>query len=409
MQSVFWNISTYDKHFHNGLFKEFYYPDGTQCNWESISKLQQFFHNWFRIEREKKLLTFPVVTQASIHNGNRLTDRKYENFIARELSLGGDFFLYTSDSADSLSSCCRLRNEMADNTFSYTLGAGGVMSGSKSVISINMNRIAQKSKNIHSMILNLKSLVSEIQLYHYAYNENLKKLKKEGMLPVFDAGYITIDKQYLTIGLNGLLESAEYWGFEISNNEEYKDYLVLVLSTIKELNSNAKKELGCMFNSEIVPGESLGVKFSKWDKESGLSITRDVYNSYFYRVEDEYISTFDKMILHGKDVIKYADGGSAFHDNEDSLLSEKQYKAKLKALVKTGCNFWCRNVPRTGCNDCGHINPNHEKYCIKCGSTNVKYATRVIGYLKFVESFSEMRQKEELTRSYKRGENDKIS
>lgn len=300
---------------------------------------------------------------------------------------------------------CRLRNELQDNAFSYTLGAGGVSTGSKGVITLNFNRLIQNTikdkRNIDWDALD-KAIRDEVKTIHkflIAYNEIVRDNLKAGMLPVYDAGYINMSKQFLTIGINGLIEGAEYLGIDISTNQEYFDFCTRCLKPIYEENKKAKtREL--MFNTEYVPAENLGVKNAKWDKEDGYFSPRDCYNSYFYRPEDETCSPVDKLILHGKQTTQWLDGGSACHINLQEHLSKEQYKQLMKIAIKTGCSYFTFNVPNTICNDCGNISKHKFDKCPKCGSENVDYATRIIGYLKRVSKFSEQRQKEEAKRVY---------
>ncbi len=393
-QSVFWNISTFDEFFFDGMFSDFAFPDFSKPSWESLDKLQQEFHKWFRQERTKKLLTFPVVTHAAISNdeGTDWKDLESADFIADEMSKGGEFFIYTSKTADSLASCCRVRNEVDDNTFSYSLGAGGVATGSKNVITINMNRLTQEG---HS----LTELISRIHKYQVAFDKHFKEWQANGLLPVYDAGFISLDKQYLTIGLNGVVEAAEYLGYEISNNDEYKTWLTETLSTFKTMNKEAKEQYGLMFNTEVVPAENLGVKNAKWDRADGLIVPRDCYNSYFYIVEDNG-NLIDNMILHGGEIVGSLDGGQAHHRNHDRRLKFPQYRSLLRSLVITGNNYFCENVPKTCCNECDTITADNLKCCPNCNSSNVDYAARVIGYLKRVRSYSHDRQIEHSDRAY---------
>ncbi len=235
-QSIFWNISTFDKYFFDGIFGGFMFPDATEPKWETLEKLQEAFHGWFREERTKKVLTFPVVTHAAIgsEDGADWKDKHSKDFIATELSLGGEFFIYTSPTADSLASCCRVKNELQDNTFSYSLGAGGVATGSKNVITINMNRLVQNGHN-------LEDVIKRVQKYQVAFDDHFKDWQ-ETLLPVYNAGFISLDKQYLTLGINGLVEAAEYLGHEISTNDEYMNWLKSTLSTFKRLNKDAKED-----------------------------------------------------------------------------------------------------------------------------------------------------------------------
>ena len=212
-QAVFWNVAYYDKYYFESLFGNFFFPDGSQPDWNSLSWLQKRFMKWFNKERTRTVLTFPVETMALLTKDGDVLDKEYGDFTAEMYSEGHSFFTYMSDNADSLSSCCRLRNEIQDNGFSYTLGAGGVSTGSKSVLTINLNRCIQhavKSGILYPFFLEeVVDLVHKVQL---AYNENLKLLQSKGMLPLFDAGYINMNRQYLTIGVNGLVEAAQFMG-----------------------------------------------------------------------------------------------------------------------------------------------------------------------------------------------------
>lgn len=307
-QSVFWNISYFDKNYFEGIFGEFYFPDGTQPQWESLSWLQKKFAKWFNEERTKCILTFPVETMALLTNGEDVVDEEYADFTAEMYSKGHSFFTYMSDSPDSLSSCCRLRNEVTDNQFSYSLGAGGIATGSKSVMTLNINRLVQDAvNNGYDMIEYLRENVKKVHKFQTAYNELLKDYLKDGLLTVYTAGFIDMKKQYLTIGVNGVIEAAEFLGIPVNDNPTYREFMQSILKTISDENRKAKtKEL--MFNCEFVPAENLGVKHANWDRKAGYVVPRDCYNSYFYAVEDTSLTILDKFKLHGKDYIRYLDG-----------------------------------------------------------------------------------------------------
>lgn len=399
-QAVFWNISYYDKYYFDSLFGNFYFPDGSQPDWEGLSWLQKRFMKWFNEERTKTVLTFPVETMAMLTENGECKDKEWGEFAAEMYSEGHSFFTYLSDNADSLSSCCRLRNEIQDNGFSYTLGAGGVSTGSKSVLTINLNRCIQYAVN-HN--LDYKEYLSHvIDLCHkvqLAYNENLKELQKNGMLPLFDAGYINLSRQYLTIGVNGLVEAAEFMGLKINDNPQYLEFVQTVLGLVEKYNKQYRsKEV--MFNCEMIPAENVGVKHAKWDREDGYFVPRDCYNSYFYAVEDDSLTVIDKFKLHGAPYIEHLTGGSALHMNLEEHLSKDQYLQLFKVAAKEGCNYFTFNIPNTVCNDCGHIDKRYLKECPVCKSKNVDYLTRIIGYLKRVSNFSQARQAEAERRYY---------
>lgn len=394
-QSVFWNISIYDEKYFDSLFGDFVFPDMDKPKYESIKKLQVFFMNWFNEERKRSILTFPVVTAAMLVDESGPVDEEFAENCAHDLANGNSFFIYQSKSADSLASCCRLRNEISDNTFSYSLGAGGVATGSINVITLNMNRLIQDKRD-------LKLEVEKIQKYQIAYRKLMEEFKSNGMLPVYTAGYIALEKQFLTIGINGMVEAAESQGLVAGNNQAYIDFVSKNLKIIYDANVKAKGETGYMFNTEFVPAENLGVKNATWDKNDGYDVRRDCYNSYFYVVENDETNVIDKFVLHGEKINKYLDGGSALHLNLDEALTKEGFRKIINLSAKTGCNYFCTNVKVTICNFCDNIDKRTLDKCSKCGSVDIDYGTRIIGYLKRVSSFSSPRQKEHALRFYHR-------
>jgi len=406
-QAVFWNISYYDRPYFESLFGEFVFPDGSRPIWESLSWLQKRFMKWFNAERNRTVLTFPVETMALLAKGDDLIDTEYADFTAEMYAEGHSFFTYMSENADSLSSCCRLRNEIQDNGFSYTLGAGGVSTGSKSVLTINLNRCVQYAKRIGRDYLDfLAEVVDLTHKVQLAYDENLKMFLEKGMLPLFDAGYINMGRQYLTIGVNGLVEAAESCGIEINDNPEYVTFVQEILGLIESYNKKYRSD-GVMFNCEMIPAENVGVKHAKWDREDGYFVPRDCYNSYFYRVEDSSLNVLDKFRLHGRKYIERLTGGSALHMNLEEHLTKSQYRQLLRVAAREGCNYFTFNIPNTVCNECGCIDKRYLKQCPKCASQDIDYLTRIIGYMKRVSNFSAPRQVEAQKRYYGKLEKEK--
>lgn len=399
-QAVFWNISYYDRYYFESLFGDFFFPDGSKPDWEGLNWLQKRFMKWFNQERTKTVLTFPVETVALLSKDGDVLDKEWGDFTAEMYAEGHSFFTYMSSSADSLSSCCRLRNEIQDNGFSYTLGAGGVSTGSKSVLTVNINRCVQYAVN-HQ--LDYKTFLTDvIDLCHraqLAYNENLKALHEHGMLPLFDAGYINMGRQYLTIGVNGLVEAAEFMGIKISDNPDYLRFVQTILGLVEKKNKEYQTK-NVLFNCEMIPAENVGVKHAKWDLEDGYFVPRSCYNSYFYVVEDDSLNIIDKFRLHGAPYIEHLTGGSALHMNLEEHLSQAQYRKLLKVAAEEGCNYFTFNIPNTICNECGYIDKRYLRECPHCRSRNVDYMTRIIGYLKRVSNFSEARQHETAQRYY---------
>lgn len=427
-QCPFTNISYYDHTYFDSLFGEFYYPDGTKPEWTAINVLQKMFMKFFNKLRTKQILTFPVETLAMVHDGKDIIDKEYKDFCAEMYAEGHSFFTYISDSADSLASCCRLRNELAENTFSPTSGLTGVMTGSCNVITLNINRIVQDYcswkwegiRNIYNFFIEgaikfsrgeawefqeyLKNILDRVYKYHIAYKTMLYEQEEKGMFAACNGGYIHMNKLYSTIGINGLNEAAKFLGLKVSNNPEYIKFLQLILGTIKEANKKHSihdKKRPFLFNSEVVPAESLGGKNYRWDKSQGYWVPEDenLYNSYFFDAHDN-TSVLDKMILHGRQTAQYCDGGSACHINLEDHLSKKQYLKLLEFAVKEGTNYFTFNIPNSKCEDCGYITKHPITECSKCHSKDITQYTRVIGYLRPIKSFGKDRQIEANKRVY---------
>lgn len=420
-QSPFTNVSYYDHTYFDSLFGEFYYPDGTKPQWEAVDCLQRLFMKFFNKLRTKQILTFPVETMAMVYGPktNDIIDKDYKDFTAEMYAEGHSFFTYISDSADSLASCCRLRNELAENTFNPTSGLTGVMTGSCNVITLNINRIVQdwyKSLNIgsqfpltyhKSLSEYLSKILERVYKYHIAFKTMLYDLEDKGMFAASNGGYIYISKLYSTIGINGLNEAARFLGMTVGNNKEYIEFLQLVLGTIKEQNkahSIHDTNRPFLFNSEVVPAEGLGGKNYNWDKEDGYWVPKDenLYNSYFYDAHDD-TSVLDKFILHGRQTYQYTDGGSAAHINLEDHLSKEQYLKLIDFAIVNGTNYFTFNIPNSKCDDCGYITKHPITECPKCHSKNITQYTRVIGYLRPIKSFGKDRQVEASHRTYSDG------
>lgn len=421
-QSPFTNVSYYDHTYFDSLFGEFYYPDGTKPQWEAVDCLQRLFMKFFNKLRTKQILTFPVETMAMVYDPktNDIIDKDYKDFTAEMYAEGHSFFTYISDSADSLASCCRLRNELAENTFNPTSGLTGVMTGSCNVITLNINRIVQDCNKAYGLKRNggwkentsflknyLVDILERVYKYHIAFKTMLYDLEDKGMFAASNGGYIHISKLYSTIGINGLNEAARFLGMTVGNNKEYIEFLQLVLGIIKEQNKihsihDANRPF--LFNSEVVPAEGLGGKNYNWDKEDGYWVPDDenLYNSYFYDAHDD-TSVLDKFILHGRQTYQYTDGGSAAHINLEDHLSKEQYLKLIDFAIANGTNYFTFNIPNSKCDDCGYITKHPITECPKCHSKNITQYTRVIGYLRPIKSFGKDRQIEASYRTYSDG------
>lgn len=414
-QSPFTNISYYDKYYWKALFKDFYFPDGTQPSWERVSYLQKKFMKWFNEERTKAMLTFPVETMALLtdKDGNYM-DEEYKDFTAEMHSEGHSFFVYISNNPNGLASCCRLRNEIEENVFSFTNGLTGVKTGSCNVITLNLNRIIQDYCKGHyngpdreRWITEFKeyfiSILERVYKYHIAYKTILYEWEERGMFNASTAGYIGMRDLFCTIGINGINEAARFLGMEVSYNEDYKQFCRLITGTISEQNKlhNSKK---FKFNTELVPAEGLSSKNYNWDKEDGYWVPEDtkIYNSYFYNAWDDNTSILDRFKLHGKEFTELLDGGVGLHCNLEEHLSKEQYLKLMDFAAEKGTSYFTYNIPNSECTneECHYITKHAMDKCPKCGAPMETW-TRVVGFLRPVSKYDEGRQWDATKRVYK--------
>lgn len=425
-QACFWNLSIFDKPFFDTMYGDFYFPDGTKPKWESLTWLQKDFMHWLNEERLKCILTFPVVSLCLIYQNHKFLDEDLYQFAAKEYAEGDSFFTYISDSADSLSSCCRLSSKLSKPQFNFTNGQLSEMTGSKNVITLNLNRIIQdwyKMMETHNSGWNKDrakesypdlidyiredgAILDRVYKYQTAYNEILKYLYEKNLLTVYNAGFINMKKQYLTIGINGLNQAAEFLDMKCNKNKQYEEFCSMIFSSIKEQNALHKTK-DCMFNTEFTPCESAAVKLYNRDKKDGYWVPKDtnLYASYIFKPNDIEIPVLDKIHLHGKEVCgDNLDGGSACHVGLDSHLDKEQYLKIIKYAAEEGCKYFTFNVPNSECDDCGFITKHPITECPKCGSKHISYYDRVIGYLTKISNWSKGRQIEQKTRVYTKKE-----
>lgn len=413
--SPFSNLNFFDRYYYEALFKDFYYPDGTQPEWKAIDCLQRMFMELLRELRLIKPLTFPVTSVCMLHDNEKCLDEDCRQWVADEWAKGSSFFLYLSNNPTSISSCCRVQNEITENTFNSTTGLTGIMTGSANVITLNLNRIVQDCCKQHGgdpkfiSAKNLKpyliDILERVYKYQIAYKTMLYDMEERGMYSSSNAGYIYMKKLYCTIGVIGYCEAAQFLGLEISNNKEYKEFLKLIFGTIQEQNkihSIHDEDRPFVFNLEAIPGENLAVKLYNYDKEDGYYVPEDqnLYSSYFFKQWDKNISVLDKLKLHNREVNTYCGGGQACHLHLEEHLSKEQYLKLIDIAVHEGCNYFTFNIPCSECKDCGHIVNAPIKECPKCHSNNIDWWVRIIGFLRPISSYSKDRQIEASKRVY---------
>lgn len=360
---------------------------------------------------------------ALLTDGKDVLDKEYKEFTAEMQAEGHSFFVYLSDNPNGLASCCRLRNEIEENEFSFTNGLTGVMTGSCNVITLNLNRIIQnwarqnpktieQNNGVLDKTVNvpgwtgikeyLIDILERVYKYHIAYKSILYDWEKAGMFTSSNAGYIYMSKLFSTIGINGINEAARFLGMEVSYNKDYQQFCELITSTIKEQNKlHGTKKF--KFNTEFVPAEGLSSKNYNRDKADGYWVPEDtkIYNSYFYNAWNPNTSVLEKFKLHGAEFTSTLDGGVGLHCNLQEHLSKEQYLKLMDFAIQNGTSYYTFNIPNSECTnqECHYIVKKPLNICPKCGSP-MRQWTRVVGFLRPIDGYDAGRYWDAINRHY---------
>ena len=388
-QSCFTNLSIYDDYFLNDLVKSYIFEDGSLLNLDIVKKLQEMFLSIMCEELKRTPITFPVLTACfSIDEENNIKDEEFAKMIAHYNKDFGNINIYCGSSS-TLSSCCRLRSDRSSEYFN-SFGAGSTKIGSLGVCTINLPRIAFKSKNnIDRFIEDLKELVKVCSQVNNAKRKIVeRRIGKHH--PLYELGFMDIRKQYSTVGINGFNEAIEILGENILE-EKGQELGIKIIDTINTENERYSKQYNAPHNCEQIPGESVSVKLADKDRLLKYNKEYELYSNQFIPLTVN-ADVLDRIKLQGIFDKKFT-GGAICHINVETMIEDEAKIVDLiKYCAKQGVVYWAINYNLQECEE-GHLTVGKNSNCTICGKPIINNYTRVVGFLTNTKNWHPTRRK----------------
>lgn len=391
-QSPFTNVSVYDIEFLKKMKEDYIFPDGSSLDIPTVQKLQELYLDIMNREYRRTPITFPVTTACfSINENNDLQDYNFVNMISEKNKEFAFINLYIGKSS-TLSSCCRLRSE-TNNEYFNSFGSGSSKIGSLGVCTINLPRLAIIYKDDkQKFFLRLKELVEVCARVNNAKRKIVQKRIENGNHPLYKLGYIDINTQYSTVGVNGFNEAIYYLGKDITTDEGVSLGLEII-NTINSINDKMQKKYKAPHNCEQVPGENLSIKLASKDKLLKYQNEFDLYSNQFIPLITN-ADLLDRIRLQGI-FDKHFSGGSICHLNIDNRIENTEdMKQLIVNCAKMGVVYFAINYELNKCEN-GHMTVGRNDICTICGSKITDKYLRIVGFLTNTKNWHKTRREKD--------------
>lgn len=391
IESPFCNISIYDSQFLTKLCNEYVFPDGKKVNIKTVVHLQNLFLTEMNNALKHTPITFPIITACfSIDENNEIVDKEFLNFIVdRNQDYG--FINIFAGKTSVLSSCCRLRSDNT-NEFFNSFGSGSTKIGSSGVVTLNLPRLAYISKNKEEFIEKLKDNVVLASRINHVKRFLLQKNIDKGYLPLYTLGYMQLNRQYSTCGINGLYEALQILGYDILQ-EEGQQFVTEILEIINEINKKQEKHYKTPHNLEQTPSENSAIKLAEADKILGYNKSYMIYSNQFVPLIIN-IDILQRIKIQGM-FDKHMTGGSICHLHFIDKITDKKFmKQMIQKAVKAGVVYHAYNYNIQKCKN-GHVIVGKNEKCTICGDQIVANFVRVVGFLTDVSNWIKQRREED--------------
>ena len=402
VQTAYTNISVFDREYFCGMFGEKTFPDGSYMI-DHIEKFMEYQEEYLIFVRElkrKNFFTFPVTTASIIYTGgNEFDDSDFVKRLADINAEFGDVNVYISETADNLSSCCRLKNDtsLLEGNFN-SIGGTSLSIGSIKVITQNLVRTALISNTEKDFFDNLEKEINLIHKVLDVHRQIIHKNIEKGLYPLYTHGLMKIANQYSTVGINGIYEAIKLMGGTSKDNsgefytENGKRIAIKIMNTINDLNVAFSKDKDFTINMEQVPFESGSVKNCKKDKLLfGDRIKIDTYGNQWVPLD------IDSSLFHRLEMAalldKEASGGAILHRNRSNKITgEKNYKDML-AMAKMGIVYYSDIIKTNICEN-NHTYIGESEICPICGGIKTDESIKIVGYCTRKSAFQQERKEE---------------
>lgn len=402
-QTVFSNVSIFDRVYLEELFGGREYPDGTFVidYIDEIMDAQKLFMEVVSETRRTQLFTYPVLTYSLIYKDGKFADEEFARWASNHNRKWNDSNFFISETAGALSNCCRLISDTTQlDPFINSIGGTALSVGSVKVSTINLEAIALECPNNQEEFLNRLTHIQDIDMkaldvVRHIIQRNIEK----GLLPNFVDGGMEMDKMFCTVGFLGLYEVMEIYGYintDDFGNKSYSDDGIIFASKIFDTMNHNKEEFvkdkGYKMNLESVPGESAAVKLAAKDRLLyGEENTHEILSNQWIPLTAK-CTIKEKVRLSGL-FDKKCGGGVIAHINiENEFPTEEAAWDMLNYLAKNKVIYFAFN---SKINECEH----HHGFvgtdtCPECGGPVIDTYQRIVGYLVPSRNYSSARKKE---------------
>ena len=381
LQSGFYNVSIYDREFLESLKDDYMFPDGSNPDIELVQQLQDLFVDIMNEELRRTTPTFPVTTLCLCVDENKnIKDQDFLRHMS-EKNMEFAFMNIYAGTTGTLSSCCRLRSNKENQYIGYTNSFGGASTqiGSFGVVTLNLPRAAHYSGgDVEEFLDRVAELVHISVKINNAKRELIKKRIAVHALPLYDYGFMSLQKQYATTGLNGINEAVEILGYDILTHDGQR-IVSKLLQTVNEINDMYDEEMKYAHNCEQTPSESSAIKAAAKDHFLGINTQYDLYSNQFIPLITD-ADMLDRIQLQGLFDSQFSGGAIAHLNVEDRITDVDQLVDLINLTVKMGVVYHAINYMLQKCEN-GHMTVGKRDVCPICNSKITDNYTRIVGFL----------------------------
>lgn len=400
-QSSFTNVSIFDRNYIESLFGGVEFPDGTfaiDCV-EEIIKLQKVFMEVVSDIRGENMFTFPVLTYSLLFKDDKFADEEFAHWCSNHNTTWNDSNFFVSDNVGTLSNCCRLLSDTTKlDAFINSIGGTALSIGSVKVNTTNLMRLyyevgADEGKYLELLRQRITLSCKTLDCIRHIIKRNVEK----GLLPNYQEGAIELDKQYCTIGILGLFEVIQAFGYTktdkfgyISYTDEGISFASRIFDVINDVKDNFTNEYS--FNIESVPAERAAVILCA--KDNALYNPKNdtfIYSNQWIPLTAK--CTIKEKLRLSSILDKRCGGGAIAHINLENNFPNKETAWKmLNAIAKSGVIYFAFNTKINECKN--HHGFTGTDICPNCGEPVFDVYARIVGFLVPTRSYSKERMRE---------------
>lgn len=402
-QTVFSNVSIFDRVYLEELFGGREYPDGTFVidYIEEIMDAQKLFMEVISETRRTQLFTYPVLTYSLIYKDGKFVDEEFARWASNHNRKWNDSNFFISETAGALSNCCRLISDTTQlDPFINSIGGTALSVGSVKVSTMNLEAIALEHPDNQEEFLERLKYIQDIDMkaldvVRHIIQRNIEK----GLLPNFVDGGMEMDKMFCTVGFLGLYEVMEIYGYintDEFGNKSYSDDGIIFASKIFDAMNHNKEEFvkdkDYKINLESVPGESAAVKLAAKDRLIfGEEKTHEILSNQWIPLTAK--CTIKEKVRLSSLFDKKCGGGVISHINiESEFPTEESAWKMLNYLAENKVIYFAFNSKINECeNHHGFVG---SSTCPECGGKIIDTYQRIVGYLVPSRNYSSARKKE---------------